>query len=86
MASFVLFAWLDESSWIHLKDREILSTAIDRVIAEPLLWYKLHQFKWQRGPLRAEKKKSDNSLHTPPHHRLSLFSREKKRQVKKIEY
>lgn len=66
MASFVLFAWLDESSWIHLKDREILSTAIDRVIAEPLLWYKLHQFKWQRGPLRTEEKKSDNSLHTPP--------------------
>lgn len=53
MASFVLLARLDQPSRIYLKDSVILSTAIDRVIAERLLGYKLQDSKWWSGRWRA---------------------------------
>lgn len=54
MASFVLLARLDQPSRIYLKDSAILSTAIDRVIAERVPGYKLHGSKWWSGRGRGE--------------------------------
>lgn len=55
MASFVPLARLDQPSRIYLKDSVILSTAIDRVIAERRPGYKLHGSKWRSGRRRVEK-------------------------------
>lgn len=83
MASFVVFALLDDWSRIHLKDSEILSTAIDRVIAEPLLWYKLHHSKWWNG-LKRTKKILTIYLSHCPFDCLSEPSRRKEPRVKKL--
>lgn len=84
MASFVLLARLDQPSRIYLKDSAILSTAVDRVIAERLPGYKLHGSKWWSG--RGRGGAPDNLLVLVPRRPLITGQQKKRRPGEKIKY